>query len=69
MPDCCLDSTYHKVISWLADPDSLPEQEFGEAVTLITWNRWYLEFLTEEYGTLLDELIAEVDAYLSSQRQ
>ena len=159
-----LDSTYRKVISWLADPDSLPEQEFGEAMKLIsysnrtmyprraawttmvasgqlrllnnaelvtklgdlhenlyqrlimngkaydsdlfttmresvpsiwdynehriltfdateiarlrgeltflhyTWNQWYLEFLTEEYGTMLDELIAEVDAYLSSHR-
>lgn len=157
-----LDSTYRKVIGWLADPESLPEQEFGEAVNLIsysnrtmyprraawatmvasgqlrllnnaemvtklgdlyenlyqrlmvvgnaydrdlfttmresvpriwdynenrlltfdatqiarlrselrfihyTWNQWYLEFLTEEYGTMLDELIAEVDAYLSS---
>lgn len=159
-----LDSTYRKVISWLADPASLPEQEFGEAVKLLsysnrtmyprraawttmvasgqlrlvnnaelvtklgdlhenlhqrliwngkaydndlfttmresvpriwdynehrlltfdateiarlrgelmfihyTWNQWYLEFLTEEYGTMLDELIAEVDAYLSSHR-
>ena len=160
-----LDSTYRKVIGWLADPDSLPEQEFGEAVNLIsysnrtmyprraawttmvasgqlrllknaelvtklgdlyenlyqrlmvvgnaydrdlfttmresvprvwdynehrlltldateiarlrgelrfmhyTWNQWYLEFLTEEYGTMLDELIAEVDAHLSSNQQ
>ena len=160
-----LDSTYRKVIGWLADPDSLPEQEFGEAVNLIsysnrtmyprravwttmvasgqlrllnnaelvtklgdlyenlyqrlivvgnaydqalfttmresvprvwdyneirlltfdatevarlrgelrfihyTWNQWYLDFLTEEYGAMLDELIAEVDAYLSAQQQ
>ena len=33
-----------------------------------TWNQWYLEFLAEEYGTMLDELIAEVDAYLSSHQ-
>jgi hypothetical protein len=31
-----------------------------------TWNQWYLEFLTDEYGTMLDELITEVDAYLNS---
>jgi len=160
-----LDTTYRKVIGWLADPDSLPEQEFGEAVNLIsysnrtmyprraawttmvasgqlrllndaelvtklgdlyenlyqrlmvvgnaydrdlfttmresvprvwdynehrlltldapeiarlrgelrfmhyTWNQWYLEFLIEEYGTMLDELIVKVDAHLSSHRQ
>jgi hypothetical protein len=33
-----------------------------------TWNQWYLDFLIDEYGTILDELIAEVDAYLSSLR-
>ena len=159
-----LDSTYRRVISWLADPESLSEQEFGEAVEFLsysnrtmyprrsawttmvasgqmqllnnaesvtklgglhenlyqrliingkaydhdlfttmresvpriwdyneyrlltldaseiarlrgelrfihyTWNQWYLEFLTEEYGTMLDELIAEVDAYLGSHQ-
>ena len=158
-------SHYRKVLGWLADPDSLPAQEFGEAVNLIsysnrtmyprraawttmvasgqlrllndaelvtklgdlyenlyqrllvvgnaydqdlfttmresvprvwdynehrlltldataiarlrgelrfihyTWNQWYLEFLTEEYGTMLDELIAEVDAHLSSHQK
>ena len=159
-----LDSTYRRVISWLADPESLSEQEFGEAVIFLsysnrtmyprrsawttmvasgqlqllnnaelvtklgdlhenlylrlitngnaydkdlfttmresvpriwdyieyrfltldaseiarlrgelqfihyTWNQWYLEFLTEEYGAVLDELIADVDAYLVSHQ-
>jgi hypothetical protein len=159
-----LDSTYRNVISWLADPESLPEQEFGEAIKLLsysnrtmyprrsawttmvasgqlqilnntelvtklgdlheylyfrltangnaydqdlfttmresvprvwdyneyrllnldaseiatlrgelkfmhyTWNEWYIELLTEEYGTVLDELIADVDAYLVSHQ-
>ncbi len=159
-----LDSTYRRVISWLADPESLSEQEFGEAVKFLsysnrtmyprrsawttmvasgqwqllnnaelvtklgdlhenrylrlitngnaydedlfttmresvpriwdyneyrfltldaseiarlrgelkfihyTWNQWYLELLTEEYGTVLDELIADVDAYLVSHQ-
>jgi hypothetical protein len=159
-----LDSTYRRVISWLSDPESLSEQEFGEAMVFLsysnrtmyprrsawttmvasgqlqllnnaelvtklgdlhenlylrlitngnaydqdlfttmresvprvwdyneyrfltldateiarlrgelkfihyTWNQWYLELLTEEYGTVLDELIADVDAYLVSHQ-
>lgn len=155
-----LDSTYRNVISWLADPESLPKREFGDAIILLsysnrtmyprrsawttmvasgqlrilddtelvtklgnfheymyfrltengnaydqdlfttmresvprvwdyneyrllthdasevarlrgelkfmhyTWNEWYIELLTEEYGALLDELIADLDAYL-----
>ena len=27
-----------------------------------TWNQWYLEFLTEEYGTMLDELVTKAIA-------
>jgi hypothetical protein len=159
-----LDSTYRNVISWLADPESLPEQEFGEAIILLsysnrtmyprrsawttmvasgqlqilndtelvtklgdlheylyfrltangnaydqdlfmtmresvprvwdyneyrllnhdaseiarlrgelkfmhyTWNEWYIELLTEDYGTVLDDLITDVDAYLVSHQ-
>jgi len=29
----------------------------------VTWNRWYLKLLTNEYGKLLDELIAEIEVY------
>lgn len=155
-----LDATYSRVISWLADPESLPEQEFGEGVEVLSysnrtvyprrsawttmvasgqlqllgnaelvtklgnlhenlyvrliengsaynedllatmresvpriwdysehhlltldateiskvrselrlvhysWNKWYLELLTEVYGPMLDETIADLDAYL-----
>lgn len=159
-----LDATYRRVISWLANPESVSEQEFGEAMNLLsysnqtmyprrsawttmvasgqlqllnnaelvtkigdlhenlylrvmangtaydrdlfatmretvpriwdyneyrfltldateiarlrgefkfihyTWNQWYLELLTEEYCTVLDELIADVGAYLVSHQ-
>ncbi len=33
-----LDSTYRRVISWLADPESLSEQEFGEAVEFLSYS-------------------------------
>ena len=159
-----LESTYRRVISWLADPESVSEQEFGEAVEFLSysnrtmyprrsawttmvssgqlqllnnaelvtklgdihenlyvrliengsaynedllttmresvpriwdyseyrfltldateiarvrselrlvhysWNQWYLEFLSEVYGPMLDELIADLDAYLVSHQ-
>lgn len=155
-----LDSTYRRVVSWLADPESVSEQEFGEAVKILSysnrtmyprrsawttmvasgqlqllnnaelvtklgdihenlyvrliengsaynedllttmresvpriwdysenrfltldateiarvrselrfvhhsWNQWYLELLNEVYGPMLDESIADLDAYL-----
>ena len=31
-----------------------------------SWNQWYLELLTEVYGPMLDELIADLDTYLNS---
>lgn len=157
-----LGSTYRRVTSWLADPESVSEQEFGEAVEILSysnrtmyprrsawttmvasgqlqlldnaelvtklgnihenmyerliengsaynvdllttmresvpriwdyseyrfltfdateiarvrseirlvhysWNQWYLELLTEVYGPMLDELIADLDTYLNS---
>ena len=33
-----------------------------------TWNQWYIELLTEQYGKMLDELITEVDAHLVSHQ-
>ena len=34
-----------------------------------SWNRWYLELLTEVYGPMLDELIADLGAYLDAHPQ